>query len=203
MSSTYAKHRTCRKFGIPLCGSQHCPALKRPFAPGQHGRKTTFHRAGAYGVQQAEKQKLKFIYGVKERQFHRYYKEAIRNKQERTGDALLQRLETRLDNVIYRLGYARSISQARQLVVHRHITVNNQTVDRPSYRVGVGRTVGLTDHAKTLPSIIQNLNEPHRIPPYLAYDASAQSGMLVAAPHRSEIPVAVDTDLIVEYYARS
>lgn len=201
MSHTHSKHTICRRAGTPLCGSPNCPALKRPYPRGQHGQRG--RRKSNYGVQLFEKQKLKFIYGVKERQFRRHYEDAIRNAHTPTGTALLQRLETRLDNIVYRLGYARSIHGARQLVVHGHIRVNNQVVDRPSYKVEVGNVIQLTDKAKQLRIINDSLSEGRVIPPYLAFDDAVQKGTLARLPEPSDLPIEVDTTLVVEYYAHA
>ncbi|MCF8565503.1 30S ribosomal protein S4 [Alicyclobacillus tolerans] len=197
-----AKHRMCRIVGRPLCGLGNCPALKRPYPPGQHGQKRNSRKNSEFGFQLLEKQKLKFIYGIRERQFHRFYQEATKNKNQLTGSALLQRLETRLDSIVYRLGYARTIHGARQLVVHGHFTVNEKRVDRPSYHVPVGSVIRLTDKAKKFAVIIDNLSAQANIPTYLAFDREDWSGGLLKLPERSEVPVDIDTSLIVEYYAR-
>lgn len=201
MSHMGSKHAICRRAGAPLCGSPHCPALKRPYPGGQHGQKR--QRQSNYGRQLFEKQKLKFIYGVKERQFRRHYQEAIRDAHIPTGIALLQRLETRLDSIVYRIGYARSIHGARQLVVHGHVKVNGKTVDRPSYRVAVDSTVHLTDSAKQFLLINESLDDGRVIPPYLLFHRTAMTGTLTRLPEQSELPVQVDPTLIVEYYAHA
>lgn len=202
MSNHSSKHRICRIAGKPMCGLDKCPAVKRPFAPGQHGRKRNLERTSEYGAELLEKQKLKFLYGMRERQFRRFYEEAARDKQQTTGDALLLRMEMRMDNLVYRFGYARTIHAARQLVVHGHFTVDGHKVDRPSYCVSVGSTVRPTNRARSFPVVLASLDESRVLPPYLALDHDGSSGKLLRCPEPSEIPVDVNMPRIVEYYAR-
>ncbi|NMP24017.1 30S ribosomal protein S4 [Sulfobacillus harzensis] len=197
---TGPKHRLCRRAGIPLCGSPKCPALKRPYPPGQHGR-TRRQRQSEYGLQLLEKQKLKAIYGVKEKQFKRYYAEAQRRKGV-TGDTLVMLLETRLDNIVRRLGFARSIHGARQLVTHGHITVNGRRVDIPSFHVRVGDVIGLTERGAVLKTIDESRQQAPIVPPYLAFDPETRVGQLARQPLRSEIPVNISESLVVEYFSR-
>lgn len=201
MSHSHSHHTMCRRAGVPLCGGARCPVLKRPYPGGQHGRRS--HRQTNYGMQLFEKQKLKFIYGVQERQFRRYYEEAVRNTQTPTGTALLQRLETRLDNIVYRLGYARSVHAARQLVVHGHITVGGQRIDRPSSRVCIGSVIQLTKKAREFRVTQESLLDERPIPAYLTFTPGAATGTLLRVPDDSEIPVDVDTTLVVEYCAHT
>lgn len=198
--NTGPKHRLCRRAGMPLCGSPNCPALKRPYPPGQHGRSRRPTQS-EYGVQLLEKQKLKSIYGVTEKQFKRYYDEAQR-RQGVTGDELLVLLETRLDNVVRRLGLARSIHGARQLVTHGHVTVNGRRVDIPSFHVRPGDVIGLSEKATALAVIDQAIGQSPILPPYLAFDPETKVGRLVRLPVRAEIPVNVSESLVVGYYSR-
>ncbi|GEO27081.1 30S ribosomal protein S4 [Alicyclobacillus acidoterrestris] len=197
---TGAKHKLCRTAGEALCGSPKCPVHKRPYPPGQHGPTKRVKRS-EYGVQLLEKQKLRHIYAVQERQFRRYYDEAARRPGV-TGDTLMTILETRLDNVAYRLGFANTIDGARQLVNHGHIAVNGRRVDIPSYRVHIGDVIGLTEKGAKLSIVKESLERTISRPPYLTYDEASTTGTLERIPARGEIPVSVNETLIVEYYSR-
>lgn len=199
---TGPKHRLCRRVGQPLCGSPRCPALKRPYPPGQHGRGgRPGRKLSEYGIRLLEKQKLREIYGVMERQFRRYYDRASKTKG-KTGEALLQLLESRLDNIVYRMGFARSLPQARQLVSHGHIDVNGRRVDRPSFQVRPGDRVSVRGKSRNL-SLIKEAMEVvgGQVPDYISVDAEKLEGTLVRIPSREEIPVAIDETLVVEFYA--
>lgn len=199
---TGPKHRLCRRVGQPLCGSPRCPALKRPYPPGQHGRAgRPGRKLSEYGIRLLEKQKLREIYGVMERQFRRYYDRASKTKG-KTGEALLQLLETRLDNMVYRMGFARTLPQARQLVSHGHIDVNGRRVDRPSFQVRPGDRVTVRGKSRNL-GLIQEAQEVVgvQVPDYINVDTEKLEGTLVRVPAREEIPVAVDETLVVEFYA--
>lgn len=199
--NTGPKHRMCRRVGQPLCGSPKCPALKRPYPPGQHGNRPR-KRLSEYGRQILEKQKLKAIYGVHERQLRRYLEDA-RRASGRTGERLLQLLECRLDNVVYRLGFAPTLPAARQLVNHGHIEVNGEKVDIPSMIVEVGDVVAVREKSKNLDLIVQSLAaRAGAAPPYLSLDAEGRRGELLRVPAKEEIPVPVDENLIIEFYAR-
>lgn len=192
----------CRRAGQPLCGSAKCPAIKRPHPPGMHGEKTR-RRVSEYGRQLLEKQKLRFIYGVHERQLKRYLQTARRSRGG-TGERLLQLLECRLDNIVYRLGLAPTLPAARQLVTHGHIEVNGRKLDIPSYVVQVGETVGVREKSRNLDVIVQSVEARGGVgtPDYLTFDAERRQGELVRLPSKEEIPVPIDDSLIIEYYAR-
>lgn len=198
--NTGPKHRMCRRVGQPLCGLPNCPALKRPFPPGQHGQRPR-RKESEYGKQLLEKQKLRFIYGVTERQFRRYFEEARRGMG-RPGDRLLQLLETRLDNAVYRLGFARTLHQARQLVTHGHIELNGAKVDIPSHKVIPGDVVGIREKSRNLDIIKAAVEGSNELPPYYERDAEALKGRLLHIPSREEIPAPVEVELIVEFYSR-
>lgn len=199
---TGPKHKLCRRVGEPLCGSPKCPALKRPYPPGQHGTKLQGRKLSEYGLRLLEKQKLRYIYGLMERQFHRYFERAARGRGN-TGEMLLRLLETRLDAVVYRLGFARTIAQARQLVNHGHITVNGRKVDIPSYQVRPGDVIAVAEKSRDL-GIVREALETLRVEPpaYLSADPERLEGRLLRYPERDEIPVAIDEKLIVEFYSR-
>lgn len=191
----------CRRVGQPLCGSPKCPALKRPYPPGQHGDRSR-RRVSEYGRQILEKQKLKYIYGVHERQLRRYL-DLARKARGRTGERLLQILESRLDNVVYRLGFAPTLPAARQLVTHGHIEVNGKKVDIPSYIVQVGDVVSLREKSRNLDPVVQSVeSRAANVPDYLRLDAEARRGELLRIPSKEEIPVPIDDNLVIEFYAR-
>lgn len=197
---TGGKHKLCRQVGQPLCGSPKCPALKRPYPPGQHGP-TKRTKRSEYGVQLLEKQKLRYIYGVQEKQFRKYYDEASRRKGI-TGSNLLQMLESRLDNLVYRLGFAPTLDAARQMVTHGHVTINGNRVDIPSYQVRVGEVIGLNEKGQNMQVVKESLDNRPILPPYLVFDEAAMTGSLTRKPEREEIPVHVNETLIVEFYSR-
>lgn len=200
--NTGPKHRMCRRAGQPLCGSPKCPALKRPHPPGMHGQRPR-RRPSEYGLQLLEKQKLRFIYGVHERQMRRFLDMARRSRGN-TGERLLQLLECRLDNIVYRLGFAASLPAARQLVTHGHIEVNGRKVDIPSYIVQVGEVVRVREKSRNL-DVINAAIEARSgvgVPDYLQANPEAKEGVLTRLPHKEEIPIPIDDSLIIEYYAR-
>lgn len=195
------KHRLCRREGMPLCGQSNCPQLTRPTLPGMHGTKWTRRKPSSYALQLREKQKAKRIYGVLERQFKRYVKDCMRIRGE-TGIAILRTLESRLDNVIYRLGLARSRPMARQLVSHGHILVDGERVNIPSYGVKPGQTVQIDTKIAKIPAVVESMDtkKPEEISPWL--ERKATMGRIVRFPTREEIDGSIAEQLIVEYYSR-
>ncbi len=200
--------RLCRREGMKLflkgerCYSEKCAIEKRNVPPGQHGRSRKAKMVG-YGVQLREKQKVKRTYGVLENQFRRYFEAADRQKGI-TGDLLLQMLERRLDNVVYRLGFATSRPQARQLVRHGHFTVNGKKVDIPSYAVRAGDTVAVRGQSGQNPTIQHAVEEVkgRGIPEWLIVDAGALAGKISQLPTRAQINLPVQEQLIVELYSK-
>jgi small subunit ribosomal protein S4 len=192
------KHRMCRRVGAPVCGRPNCPVTRRPYPPGQHGRGR--RRLTEYHLRLLEKQKLRAIYGVGERQFRRYFHEAARKKGV-TGEELLRLLETRLDAVVLRLGFALTMRQARQLVSHGHILLDGRRVDIPSVAVRPGQTVEPTPAGKNLLAVREALEVSPDPPPYLERDRDEVRGRLVRFPERDEIPlpVPVEERLVVEF----
>ena len=190
----------CRRVGQPLCGRPNCPAAKRPYPPGQHGRGRK--RISEYQVRLLEKQKLRAIYGVGERQMRAYYEKASR-KTGVTGEEMIRQLETRLDAVILRLGFALSQRQARQLVSHGHVLVNGRRVDVPSAQVRPEDTIELSDKAKNFVYVREALELTADPPPYLYRNKDQLQGTLSRYPERGEIPlpVPVDERLIIEFYS--
>ena len=200
--------RLCRREGMKLflkgerCYSEKCAIEKRNVPPGQHGRSRKAKMVG-YGVQLREKQKVKRTYGVLENQFRRYFEAADRQKGI-TGELLLQSLERRLDNVVYRLGFATSRPQARQLVRHGHFTVNGKKVDIPSYPVRSGDTVAVRSDSVQNPTIQHAMEEVkgRGIPEWLAIDAGTLSGRVSQLPTRMQINLPVQEQLSVELYSK-
>ena len=201
--------RLCRREGVRLylkgerCFSGKCAIEKRPYPPGEHGQKRTRRRISEYGIQLREKQKLRRIYGVLERQFRRYFAQAARRSGV-TGEALLQFLERRLDNVVWRLGLASSRALARQLVSHGHFTVNDRRVNIPSYQVRPGETVAVAGPSRSLPPIVASVATAggRRLPPWLEIEGDAMRGTVLSLPARDEIDTQIQEELVVEYYSR-
>jgi small subunit ribosomal protein S4 len=198
--------RLCRREGMKLflkgerCYTEKCAIEKRNFPPGQHG-KTRKAKLAGYGVQLREKQKVKRIYGVLEDQFRRYFESADRTRGI-TGETLLQLLERRFDNVIYRLGLATSRAQARQLVRHGHFLVNGKKVDIPSYSLRAGDIVTVKSASEKNPTIVHAMEEVkgRGIPGWLTFDGGA--GKVMSLPTREQINLPVQEQLIVELYSK-
>jgi small subunit ribosomal protein S4 len=190
----------CRRVGLPLCGRPNCPSAKRPYPPGQHGRGRK--RISEYNVRLVEKQKLRSIYGVGERQMRVYYDRASR-KTGVTGEELIRQLETRLDAVVLRLGFSLTQRQARQLVSHGHVRVDGRRVDVPSAQVKPEQTIELSDKAKNFVSVREALELTPDPPPYLYRNKDLIQGTLSRYPERDEIPlpVPIDERLIIEFYS--
>jgi small subunit ribosomal protein S4 len=191
------KHRMCRRVGAALCGRPNCPINKRPYPGGQHGRARK--RATEYHMRLLEKQKLRSMYNVGERQFRKYFETANR-KQGVTGEELLKLLETRLDALVLRLGFAQTVRQARQIVSHGHMTLDGKKVDIPSIQVRPGQEIAATPAARNFLAIREALEVTPDPPVYLERDKNGITGRLLRMPERSEIPLPVDVDerLIVE-----
>lgn len=194
-----------RRLGVGISPKGERILEKRPYPPGQHGRKERRAKVSAYGAQLLEKQKARFLYGLMERQFRNLFEEAER-KPGVTGDILLSLLERRLDNVVYRLGFARSRAQARQLVGHRHITVNGAMLNIPSARVKVGDVIAIRVKSRDAgfsKALMQNGKLlQHRAPDWLRFDADTVSAVVIAVPGREDAEPAIDAQTIVEYYSR-
>ena len=198
------KHRLCRRVGERLCSSDKCPVVRRPYPPGAHGPKKSRRQLSTYGVQFREKQKAKVIYGLLEKQFRRTYEEAKR-KTGNTSEALITLLELRLDNVVFRLGFAKTRDQARQLVSHGHLLVNGRRVTVPSYRVRPNDIVATAEGNKVSKywseTVARNL-EKYETPSWLLLDAAALSAKILSVPPTAEIKQNFDPTLVVEFYSR-
>ena len=203
---TDAVCRLCRREGMKLylkgdrCYTDKCAITKRGYAPGQHG--TSRRKLSNYGIQLREKQKAKRFYGILESQFRKYFE--IADKQTGiTGENLLRLLESRLDNVVYRLGFASSRAEARQLVVHGHFRVNGKKVDIPSYLVKVGDIVGVKERSKSsdkFRGLVENFKG--NVPEWLTVDMEKLEGTVLSLPSREDIDLPIAENLIVELYSR-
>ncbi|KXG44002.1 30S ribosomal protein S4 [Tepidibacillus infernus] len=195
---TGPKHKLSRRVGISLSGTGK--EMKRPYPPGQHGpgqRK----KLSEYGLQLNEKQKLRFMYGLNEKQFANLFEKA--NKMSGVvGENFMVLLETRLDNLVYRMGLSHTRQGARQLVNHGHITVNGKKVDIPSYHVQIGDVIGVRERSRNLTVIKEALEDRNYLPDYVTFDDKAMEGKLIRLPERSELPQEINEKLIVEYYSR-
>ncbi len=197
---TGPKSKIARKFGEPIFGEDKVLA-RRTNPPGQHGANRR-RKLSEYGTQLREKQKAKYTYGVLERQFRNLFDKASRSKGV-TGEVLLQFLETRLDNVVFRLGIAKTRAAARQLVLHRHITVNGNVVNIPSYSVAPGELVAVREKSKSLEVVQDSLaGFNHSKYPWIEWDENAKGGKLINLPQREDIPENIKEQLIVELYSK-
>ena len=204
---TGPKWRIARRLGVNIyVGEEKTQKGKsildrRPYPPGQHGR--TRRKISYYGRQLMEKQKVKYFYGIRERQFRRFYEMAERMRGQ-TGENLLKLLESRLDNVVYRLGFGKSHRHARQLVVHGHILVNGKKVDRPSYLVKPGDVIEVKEKSRDIPQIKEGIElaQKRGVPSWLELDAENFKGVVKAEPTREEIEIPVEEHLIVELYSK-
>lgn len=200
--------KLCRREGMKLflkgtkCNTDKCPFEKKGYAPGQHGRTRRFKQS-EYAVQLREKQKVKRIYGLLEKQFHIYFEKAERLKGI-TGENLLKLLECRLDNIVYRLGMAPSRDTARQLVRHRHFTVNGKLVDIPSYQVKAGDEIRVREKSRQLDTIHSAMKRVRdgKMVAWLSLDKAGMQGTVLEIPARDAIPVTVNEKLIVELYSK-
>lgn len=190
------RFKQCRRLGLNVCG--HPKAMDRA----ERGTSRADKKLSPYGTQLLEKQRLKAYYGVLEKQFANYVHKAEKSK-ESTGTVLVQLLECRLDNIVYRLGLASSIRQARQMVVHGHILVNGKKVDRPSFGLNVGDVVSLKEKSQSNTMFKENFeNSELNTLPYIEKNMEKFSGTLIKRPERNEIPIEINEILVVEYYSK-
>ncbi len=193
--------KIARKFGEPIYGPDKYLDRKN-FPPGQHGLTKKRKKTSEYGIQLREKQKVKYIYGLLERQFRNFFEKAS-SASGVTGLVLLQMLESRLDNVVYRLGVAPTRASARQLVSHRHITVNGNVVNIPSFILRPGDIIGVREKSKSLETIIDSVTSNRRSKlAWLEWDETQMAGKYMSMPERSEIPEDIKEQLIVELYSK-
>jgi small subunit ribosomal protein S4 len=195
------KSRIARKFGEPIFGADKVLS-KKNYAPGQHGNSRK-RKTSEYGIQLKEKQKAKYTYGVLEKQFSNLFDKASRAKGI-TGEILLQLLESRLDNVVFRLGFARTRAAARQLVSHKHIVVNGQVVNIPSFQVKAGDVVAVREKSKSLEVIADSLSGfNHSKYAWIEFDSASMAGKFLHMPERTDIPENIKEQLIVELYSKN
>lgn len=200
--------KQCRRVGEKLflkgekCFTPKCPVVRRAYPPGMHGQNSTT-RLSNFGIQLREKQKAKKMYGLMERQFALYYARAI-GKAGNTGETILRLLEQRLDNVVYRLGFAKSRSMARQLVRHGHISVNGQRLDIPSYQVQVHDVIEIhpSKQSKKLFADLPKELEQRQVPAWLTLDRKALTATIIDVPPVEELRQSINAQLIVEFYSR-
>ena len=194
------KTKIARKFSDPIFGPDKY-FEKRKFPPGQHGPNARRGKKSDYAYQLAEKQKAKYTYGILEKQFSNLFKKASQSKMI-TGEALLQFCELRLDNIVYRLGLSNSRNGARQLVSHKHITVNTEIVNIPSYLVKMGDVISIRHKSKSLEAIHDAMSQKNSLIEWLEWDASSMTGKLINIPSRDQIPENIKEQLIVELYSK-
>jgi small subunit ribosomal protein S4 len=205
---TEAKCKLCRREGMKLflkgerCYTEHCAIERRPYGPGLHGRRRG-RKPSDYKLQLREKQKVRFMYGVLERQFRRYFAEANR-RPGATGENLFNLLEKRLDNLVYRMGFAPSRASARQLVRHKHVLINGAVCDIPSREIRIGQTIQIRERIRNAPLIVESLknNAKRDRLPFIEADEKTMEGRLVAEPQLSDLPVPIQENLIVELYSK-
>ena len=205
---TGAKCKLCRREGMKLflkgerCYSSSCAMERRPYGPGEHGRRRG-RKPSDYKLQLREKQKVRAIYGVLERQFRLYFAEANRQKGA-TGENLFNLLEKRLDNVVYRLGFAPSRSSARQLIRHKHVLVLGDVCDIPSRQMRVGQTIGIRTKSQNIPQIVIALKDNTKRDrlPFVEADTKKLEGRLLSEPQLSDLPIPIQENLIVELYSK-
>lgn len=197
---TGPKSKIARKFREPIFGPDKA-LEKKNYPPGQHGNTKKKGKKSEYAIQLMEKQKAKYTYGILEKQFARTFDKAAR-AHGITGEVLLQLIECRLDNVVYRLGIAPSRRAARQLVSHTHINVNGNTVNIPSYTLKPGDVVSIREKSQTLEAIVESLNGAVNKYSWLEFDKATFSGKFISVPERSQIPENIKEQLIVELYSK-
>lgn len=194
------KSKIARKFGEPIFGPDRA-FEKKNYPPGQHGSSKRRKKQSEYGIQLQEKQKAKYTYGILEKQFRILFDKAV-HKKGITGEVLLQLIESRLDNTVYRLGIAPTRSAARQLVGHRHITVNGEVVNIPSYLLKVGDIIGVRERSKSLETITSSLEGRVNRYSWLEWDSEKMAGKFMSYPTREDIPETIKEQLIVELYSK-
>jgi small subunit ribosomal protein S4 len=197
---TGPKTKIARKFGEAIFGDDKS-FEKRNYPPGQHGANKRRGKKSEYAIQLMEKQKAKYTYGVLERQFRNMFKSA-RAAQGITGEVLLQLCESRLDNVVFRMGIAPSRSGARQLVSHRHITVNGELVNIPSYQLKAGDVVAVREKSKSLEAIERSLSNSNHVYEWITWNNETKQGTYVSVPSRLQIPENINEQFIVELYSK-
>ena len=198
---TGPKCRHCRREGISLCGSAKCALKKKGYKPGMHGPKGSFSKPSEYSRQLREKQKLKRLYGTTEKQMRNYYDKASKMR-EITGVALLKELENRLDNVIYKAGFADTRAQARQMVSHGHFKINGKRMNVPSYQVKAGDKFELVERIKKSPLYAEAEKQKFSAPAWLSVDLKKGQGEVVRLVEEEDLDKVIHTNLVVEFYSK-
>lgn len=198
---TGPKCRLCRREGVSLCGKEKCAIKKRNYIPGQHGPKGSFSKKSEYARQLREKQKLKRLFGVTERQLEKYFEKASKLK-DITGDALLKLLEKRLDNVIYRAGFAKTRAQARQMVSHGLFKINNGRINVPSYEVKIGDKFEASERSKKSKLFADLEKQKYAPAKWLKIDVKNISGEMTRSIEKDDLDQIVQSSLVVEYYSK-
>lgn len=195
--------KKCRRLGVSVCGREKCALKRKPYPPGEHGK--SFRRGGSeYGIQLKEKQKVKFLYGLRERQFKNYVSSAVSQHKIPAGDQLVLSLESRLDNIVYRLGFAPTRASARQMVNHGHIWVSGRRVNSPSFQLKVGDIVEIRAGSRQK-GIFANLDftmKKYNPPEWIDFNKSEFKGKIIARPSTHELVKSYNINAIVEYYSR-
>ncbi|MEC8306954.1 MAG: 30S ribosomal protein S4 [Chlamydiota bacterium] len=202
---TGPKNRIARRFGVNIFGKKRNPLIHKLHPPGAHGPKRKKKSDSEFGLQLMEQQKIKAVYGMlSKKQLVKYYEQSL-SQPGNTNHLLLQKLETRLDNIVYRLGFAATIFQARQLVTHGHIRVDSKKVDIPSFAVRPGMNLSLSEKAQKMKQIQQALNSQESLPEYLTCDAKKMEGELIAIPNEEAIehPLPINVALVCEFLAHN
>ena len=200
------KCKTCRRLGVSVCGREKCAFKRKPYPPGVHGK--AFRRGSSeFGIQLREKQKVKFLYGLREKQFKNIIKRALAKKGTRAPDAIINALEMRLDNIVYRLGFSKTRAAARQMVNHGHIFVDGRRVNIPSYTARIGQTVSIRA-ASSGRKMFENLDlslKRHQVPSWLSFNISDKSAKILAHPNSDpsgSFEKGINIRSIIEYYSR-
>lgn len=200
--------KICRRLGFSVCGREKCAFKRKPYPPGVHGRQGVGGRrrrsVSEYGSQLKEKQKVKFLYGLRERQFKNLISEAVGAKSAETGRRIIELLETRLDNAVYRLGFASSRNAARQMVGHGHIRVNGRVVDIPSYRIKIGEVITVRPQSLGR-GIFRDLDlrlKKYEPPSWLGLDKDKKEASVLKLPQPDEVDVGASLNSVIEFYSR-
>ena len=189
------RFKKCRRLGLNVVG--HPKAMNRAVA----GTSRADRKLSSYGEQLLEKQRLRAYYGVQEKQFRGYVEKALKST-EVSGDKLIEQLECRLDNIVYRTGFAASMRQARQMVSHGHMLLNGKKVDRPSHAVGIGDVISLKERSKSIKMYQENFSSSVIVMPYLEKNYEEMEATLIAIPLRNQVPIEINDHLVIEYYSK-
>ena len=189
------RFKKCRRLGLNVVG--HPKAMNRAVS----GTSRADRKLSSYGEQLLEKQRLRAYYGIQEKQFRGYVKKALESS-EVSGDKLVEQLECRLDNIVYRIGFAASMRQARQMVGHGHMLVNGKKVDRPSYAVGIGDVISLREKSQSIKMYQENFSSSVSMVPYVEKNIEGNEAKLIAKPKRNQVPIEINDHLVIEYYSK-